>query len=192
VVDTETTGLDAAAGHRVVEIATILITDGVIGDAWSTLVRPGRPIPADASVVHGIDDAMVADAPAPDAAAAELRRRCGDHPLVFHNASFDLPFLRALLRAGASPPLFNPVIDTLGLARGFPGPGGNSLEALAARYGLPPDSHHRAGPDALRTARLLIALATRWEQERGVRSLDELAAISQDALRRERPRPQPV
>jgi len=183
VVDTETTGMSPAEGHALVEVGTVVVADGAFGETWSSLVRPGRAIPADASAVHGITDAMVADAPLPAPVAAELRRRCGDLPLVFHNASFDLPFLIALLREAGQPPLLNPVIDTLGLARGLGGPGGNSLGALAARMGLPREPQHRALGDARTTARLFLALSGRWESERGVRTLAELAAASQDMMR---------
>jgi len=183
VVDTETTGMSPSEGHALVEVATVALTDAAIGESWSSLVQPGRAIPADASSVHGITDAMVADAPPPAVVAAELRRRCGDLPLVFHNVSFDLPFLIALLRRAGLPPLLNPIIDTLGLARGLGGPGGHSLSALAARMGLPIEAQHRALGDARTTARLFLALSGRWETERGVRTLAELAAASQDMLR---------
>jgi DNA polymerase-3 subunit epsilon len=182
-VDTETTGLDPSQGHALVEVATVAIEGAALGEGWSSLVRPGRAIPADASAVHGITDAMVAEAPPPDAVAAELRRRCADLPLVFHNAPFDLPFLIALLRTTGQPPLLNPIVDTLGLARGLGGPGGNSLGALAARFRLPREPQHRALGDARTTARLFLALAAQWEAERGVRSLAELAAASQDVMR---------
>ena len=122
----------------------MVIDGGELGETWSSLVHPGRAIPPDASAVHGITDAMVEGAPPPETVAAELRRRCGDETLVFHNYPFDLPFLAALLRAGSAPPFYNPVVDTLGLARGLMGPGGNSLGALAARLGR--CAHHRATP----------------------------------------------
>jgi DNA polymerase-3 subunit epsilon len=182
-VDTETTGLSPADGDTLVEVATVTITDAATGETWSSLMRPGRAIPADAAAVHGITDAMVAEAPAPAIVAAELRGRCGDLPLVFHNASFDLPFLIGLLRQTGQPPLLNPIVDTLGLARGLGGTGGNSLGALAARFGLAKEPQHRALGDALTTARLFLELASRWEQERGVRTLAELAAVSQDLMR---------
>jgi len=133
--------------------------------------------------VHGITDAMVRAAPGPAAVAAELERRCAGLALVFHNAAFDLPFLAALMRRGGRPPLLHAVVDTLGLARGLFDQGGNSLGALAARFGLPAETRHRALGDALTTARLLQVLAARWESERGVRTVAELAAASQDALR---------
>lgn len=182
-VDTETTGLDPSAGHELVEVACVTIADGAIGETWSSLVRPARPIPADAARVHGITDAMVAGAPAPPDVAAGLARACGDTALVFHNASFDLPFLAALLRAGGRPPLVNPVVDTLGLARGVLQVGEHSLGALARRLDLPPEPAHRAAGDARTTARLFVLLAERWERERGVRSIAELAAASQDVVR---------
>jgi DNA polymerase III subunit epsilon len=183
VVDTETTGLDPAYGHALLEVATVVIEDGAMGDAWTSLVRPGRSIPADAVAVHGITDAMVVDAPPPERVAAELRRRCGPLPLVLHNALFDLPFLIVMMRQAGQPPLLSPIVDTLGLARGLIGVGGNSLGALAERFDLPREPRHRALGDAMTTARLFLALADRWERERGVRTLVELAAASQDALR---------
>jgi DNA polymerase-3 subunit epsilon len=182
-VDTETTGLSPNDGHALIEVATVSIDDGVIAEPWSSLIQPGRPIPPDATAVHGITDAMVAEAPAPAGVIAELRRRCGDATLVFHNASFDLPFLNAELRRAGEPPLFNPIVDTLGLARAFPGQGGNSLGALAARFGLPVEPRHRAPGDALTTARLFVELVRRGQQDRKAASLAELAAASQDLLR---------
>jgi DNA polymerase III epsilon subunit family exonuclease len=183
VLDTETTGLDPGQGHGIVEVACVALDDGEIGEAWSTLVDPGRPIPPDASAVHGISDLMVRDAPGPAVVAAELETRCAGRALVFHNAAFDLPFIGALLRRGGRGPLSHPVVDTLGLARGLFDPGGNSLRSLATRFKLPAETAHRALGDALTTARLLQVLAARWESERGVRSVAELAAASQDALR---------
>jgi DNA polymerase-3 subunit epsilon len=183
VIDTETTGMSPASGAELVEVACVTLDGGRIAGTWSSLVRPGRPIPPDATRVHGIDDAMVAEAPAPAVVAATLREACAELPLVFHNAPFDLPFLVALLRAAGQPPLFNPIVDTLGLARGLFGTGSNSLGALAARLELPRETAHRALGDAHTTARLFLALAERWERERGVRSLAELAAASQDVVR---------
>jgi len=183
VIDAETTGMSPSSGAALVEVARVELMGGAIGETWSSLVRPPHPIPPDAVRVHGITDAMVADAPEPSAIAGPLRAAIGDLPLVFHNASFDLPFLVALLRGAGQPPIWNPILDTLGLARGLFGPGSNSLGALAARLSLPVEPTHRALGDALTTARLFRALAERWEHERGVRSLSELAAASQDLMR---------
>jgi len=182
-LDTETTGMSPADGSALVEVASVTLESGAFGAEWSSLVRPGRPIPPEAVRVHGITDAMVADAAEPGAIAGRLRATCGDLPLVFHNAPFDLPFLEDLMRRSGQPPLFNPIVDTLGLARGLFDGGGNSLGALAARLRLPTQTAHRALGDARTTANLFLHLARRWEEEREVRSLAELAAVSQDVLR---------
>ncbi|MGH7741526.1 MAG: 3'-5' exonuclease [Candidatus Eiseniibacteriota bacterium] len=183
VLDTETTGFDPADGHELVEVASVMVENQAIAEEWSSLIRPARPIPPGATAVHGITDAMTASAPEAASVAAQLRARCADLALAFHNAEFDLPFLRALLRGAGQPPLVAPVVDTLGLARGLFGSGGNSLAPLARRLGLAPESAHRALADARTSARVLIELAKRWETERGVKSFDELAAISQDQVR---------
>lgn len=195
-VDTETTGMSPASGDRLVEVAWVEIVDGALGAEGSSLVRPGRPIPPDASRVHGITDAMVADAPAYREAGRALREACGDLPLVFHNAPFDLPFLVHLFLEAGAPALLNPIVDTLGLARGLSGTGGNSLGALASRLGLPAETAHRALGDARTTARLFLALVAEWEKpasardapaladfRRGPRTLASLAAASQDVMR---------
>jgi len=182
-LDTETTGMSPSQGHALVEVARVAVVNGAVADTWSSLVNPGRPIPADASAVHGITDAMVVSAPAPAEVGRALREGCGAATLVLHNAPFDLPFLNAMLRNSGLTPLWNPVIDTLGLARGLFGTGNNSLGALAAKLGLPKEPSHRALGDALTTARLFLHLAGRWQQEKGVTSLAELAAVSQDVVR---------
>ena len=189
VLDTETTGMSPAAGDRLVEVAYVPIVDGVIGEGWSTLVRPGRAIPPGATYVHRITDAMVADAPEYGDVGRVLREACVDHTLVFHNHPFDLPFLAALFVEAGAPALTNPVADTLGLARAASSASGgsHSLGALATRYGLPGEARHRALGDALTTARLFLLLAAEWEARRGMGlgppSLAELAADSQDRLR---------
>jgi DNA polymerase-3 subunit epsilon len=182
-VDTETTGFDPATGDRIVEVARVAIADGRLSEEWSSLVNPARPIPPGASEVHKITDAMVAQAPSVAEVGRVLREALADLPLVFHNAPFDLPFLKVLFEEAGVPPLSNPVVDTLGLARGLPGAGGNSLVALAAKFQLPPETAHRAIGDTRTTARLLLRLAEQWETQRGIRSLAELAAVSQDVMR---------
>jgi DNA polymerase III epsilon subunit family exonuclease len=182
-VDTETTGMSPVQGDRLVEVARVAVVDGALGEEWSTLVNPGRSIPAEAARVHGITDGMVAGSPRAAEVGRTLREACADWPIVFHNASFDLPFLIQFFRDAGAPALLNPIVDTLGLARGLFGPGSKSLGALAARLNLPAETPHRALGDARTTARLFIELAARWEQEKGVRSLLELAAVSQDLMR---------
>lgn len=183
-VDTETTGFYPAQGDRVTEVACVPVDDGAPGEGWSSLVHTSREIPAEVTRITGITPAMVAAAPAPAIAGATLRAACGERALAFHNAPFDLPFLAVLFAEAGVPPLANPVIDTLGLARGLNGTGGNSLVAVAKRLGVPdPDRAHRALDDARTTALVLVRLAAEWEERKGIRSLMELAAVSQDVMR---------
>lgn len=184
VMDTETTGFRVEEGHRLVEIAAVEIEGGrIVDDGWASLVHPGRPIPVDATRVHGITDAMVKDAPRPEAIGSGLRWRLGTTALCFHNAEFDLPFVRQFFDQAGAPEITNAVVDTLGLARSVYGTGRNSLGELNARLGLPSESAHRALGDARMTARVLILLAGWHERHKGIRTLDELAAYSQDIVR---------
>jgi DNA polymerase-3 subunit epsilon len=182
VIDVETTGWDPAA-DAIVEIAVVTVAGGETGGEWATLVSPGRPVPESATRVHGIDDRLLAGAPAPDEVAPAVRARCEADALALHNARFDLPFVNALLRSAGLASLLAPVVDTLGLARGLGDGEGNTLGELAQRFGVPHAGLHRALPDARVTAALLVRLAARWQAERGVRNLSELAAASLDALR---------
>jgi DNA polymerase III epsilon subunit-like protein len=189
VVDTETSGWSLAAGHAVIEIACVTIEDGVPRSEWSTLVRPRVPVEPGARMIHGIDDAELADAPPPQSVAPMFVAACGRSPLVFHHAAFDLPFLQSMVTQSGIRALDHPVIDTLGLARGLLGTGSNDLETLGTTLGVGEHIRHRALPDARTTARLLVALVPRWERERGTRSLAELAAASQDVVRATSKRP---
>ncbi|MEO5987696.1 MAG: 3'-5' exonuclease [Candidatus Eisenbacteria bacterium] len=182
-VDTETTGMSPQSGARLVEVARVAIADGALGEGWSSLVNPGVSIPPDATRVHGITDAMVAAEPIAVEVGPMLRSALGDAPLVFHNAFFDLPFLQQLFREAGVTMLMNPVVDTLGLARGLFSTGGNALGALTTKLGLPMEATHRALGDTRMTARLFLALAERWERDKGVRSVEELAAVSVDVMR---------
>lgn len=182
-IDLETTGWNPADGHVPIEIACVTIERGAIVETWSSLVNPRRPVPAAAREIHGIDDAMLEGAPDSSVVAPVFRKLCADLPLILHNAAFDLGFLRPMLREAGVAALYNPVIDTLGLARGLFGSGTNALGQLRLSLGLGPEPDHRAAGDARTAARALLELAPRWERERGVRSLAELAAASQDVLR---------
>ncbi len=155
VIDVETTGWNAAEDD-VVEIARVTVEDGTIAECWSTLIAPGRPIPADATRIHGIGAAALAGAPAAGPIARTFRGSLEGAALSAHHAAFDLEFLKVLFRRHGAPPLRQPVVDTLGLARGLFGSGGNELAVLAQRHGIAHDGPHRALPDARATAALLL------------------------------------
>ena len=153
--DTETTGLDPAAGDRIIEIAALeLVRDLPTGRQFHALVHPDRDIPAEASRIHGITLDQLEGKPRFAAIADDLLAFLGDVPLVAHNAPFDFGFLNAELRRLNRPPL-DPgrMVDTLALAKArFPGMP-NSLDALCRRFGI--DLSERTSHNALLDCRLL-------------------------------------
>lgn len=154
VVDFETTGLSAAGGDRVVEVA-IVRAEGASDQTpttYSQLINPQMVMPPRAQRIHGISDAMVGNSPTFGEKFREFSDLLDGAIFVAHNAGFDLEFLkRECHRAGLEPPNYCEVIDTLALARtvfGFPQCG---LGALAQRMQQPLHSHHRALADATAT-----------------------------------------
>jgi DNA polymerase III subunit epsilon len=137
VLDTETTGLDPQAGHRIVEIACIELLHHIpTGRDFHRYVNPERDMPTDALAVHGLTAEFLASHPPFAAVAAELLEFIGADPLVIHNAEFDLAFLNVeLARLDRAPFAFSHV-DTLALARQrYPGAPA-SLDALCRRFAI--------------------------------------------------------
>ena len=153
--DFETTGLDGR-NDRIVEIGALRFGPDGEGEAFQTLVDPGRPIPWQASKVNGISDAMVRGQPDLDVALPRFLAFAGGAVLVAHNAPFDLGFLKAgLARLGLKVPA-NPTADTCALARlALPGRRSYSLQNLAGEFRIDPGSAHRALDDARVCARLV-------------------------------------
>ncbi|GBD44169.1 DNA polymerase III subunit epsilon [bacterium HR40] len=138
VLDTETTGLDPAEGHRIVEIGAVeLVGHLPSGRYFQRYVDPERDIPEAARRVHNLTREFLAGKPRFAEIVDELLAFLGDSPLVIHNAAFDLSFLNFELERCGRPPIPpHRVIDTLTLAqRKFPGQP-NSLDALCRRFGV--------------------------------------------------------
>jgi DNA polymerase-3 subunit epsilon len=137
VVDTETTGLDPSAGHRIVEIAALELVHHVpTGRKFHCYVNPERDMPADAYAVHGLTAEFLAGHPPFTAAVDDFLTFVGGDPLIIHNAEFDLAFLNAELARLDRPGLRGPSVDTLSLARRrFPGAPA-SLDALCRRFSI--------------------------------------------------------
>jgi DNA polymerase III subunit epsilon len=135
VLDTETTGLDPAEGHRIVEIACVELLNHVpTGQTFHRYVNPERPVPPEAFAVHGLSDEFLAPYPPFASVVDDFMGFIGGDRLVIHNAEFDLAFLNAELRHIGRPPLAALAIDTLTLARRrFPGAPA-SLDALCRRF----------------------------------------------------------
>lgn len=156
VLDTETTGLDPADGHRLLEIGAIeIVHQSTTGRSFHALINPERDVPEDAARVHGHTAESLRDKPVFATIADEFLAFVGDAPIVIHNADFDLRFMNAeLTRAGRTPIGGERVVDTLALARkkhpGLP----NSLDALCDRYRI--DRSRRVKHGALLDAEILV------------------------------------
>lgn len=155
VLDTETTGLDPAAGHRVIEIGCLEMVHRIAtGATMHRYVQPERDIPEEAVRIHGITAEKLAGEPVFAAVADELLDFLGDSSVVAHNAQFDIGFLNAELeRAGRPPIAASRAVDTVAIARRkFPGAPA-SLDALCKRFGI--DNSARVRHGALLDAELL-------------------------------------
>lgn len=172
VVDVETTGLSPRYGDRVVEIGVLRIEAGR-ETVFQSYVNPQRPISPRAAAVHGITDEAVAVAPRFREIADRVWPLLDGAVLVGHNAPFDWSFLNAERRYLGLPPLDNPILDTLALARrhfAFPR---NNLGAIASELGIEVSVHHRALADALTTWQILKRFITELAA-RGMTSLEAL------------------
>lgn|GEM_PF-122994 len=173
-LDTETTGLDPAKA-RIVEIAAVRIGAGRADPqgALRRLVRPGVPIPPEASRIHGIDNAAVADAPSFETTWPEFSGFIGDAVLIGHTVGFDLAVLRSeCAQAGLAwqPPR---TLDTRLLAELVqPNLAGFTLDQLATWLGIAAEDRHSALGDAVTTARIFLALLPKL-REGGIRTLAE-------------------
>jgi DNA polymerase III subunit epsilon len=157
VLDTETTGLDPADGHRIVEIGCIeLVNHMPTGRVFHRHVNPERDMPEEAYAVHGLSAEFLATHPPFAAHAEEFLDFVGDGRLIIHNAEFDLKFLNAELRRLGKEKLSCDVEDTLALARRrFPGAQA-SLDALCRRFAIDLTARTRHG--ALLDCELLAAV----------------------------------
>ena len=155
ILDTETTGLDPASGHRVVEIGCVELVDRLpTGSTFQRYINPERGMPAEAQSVHGLTDEFLREQPLFAAVAVDFLEFISDSPLVIHNADFDLGFMNMeLKRAGHVALHSNRAIDTVLLARRkFPGAPAN-LDALCKRFAI--DNSGRELHGALLDASLL-------------------------------------
>ena len=155
VLDTETTGLDPAQGHRIVEIGAVELLNAIpTGHTFHVYLHPERDMPEEAFRVHGISLEFLTGKPLFAEIGAAFMDFLGGAKLVAHNAEFDMRFINAeLARIGAALIGADRIVDTLALARRkFPG-ASNSLDALCARFGV--DASRRSKHGALLDAEIL-------------------------------------
>lgn len=157
ILDTETTGLDPALGHRVIELAGVEVVNRCLtGRTFHRYLNPKRPSDPGALEVHGLTEEFLSDKPLFGEVAAEFLEFVREAQLVIHNAPFDTAFLDAELRRLDLPGIAahaSGVLDTLRLAKELHPGKRNSLDALCERYGV--DHSARTLHGALLDARLL-------------------------------------
>lgn len=158
VLDTETTGLEPADGHRIIEIGCVELLDRrLTGNTYHQYLQPDREIDAGAVEVHGITNEVLADKPRFADVAVEFLDFIRGAELVIHNAPFDVGFIDHEFSLLANPPgqvsQHCTVLDTLVLARHMHPGQRNSLDALCKRYDI--DNSQRDLHGALLDAEIL-------------------------------------
>lgn len=175
VLDTETTGLEPAEGHRIIELACLeLAGRRPTGRHFHRYVNPQRAIDVAATQVHGLTHDDLADKPKFEDIADEFLDFVSGCELLIHNAPFDVGFLNAELERIGRPRLdaVCTVSDTLELAREMHPGKKNSLDALCERYAV--DHSNRTLHGALLDAQLLADV---WlAMTRGQETLDMVMA----------------
>jgi len=158
VLDTETTGLDPAQGHKIIEIGCVeLLNRKLTGNHLHLYINPQREVDAGALEVHGISNAFLDDKPVFAAIVDVFLEFVNGAELVIHNAPFDIGFLDhelVQLKRGLGPMSeYCGVIDTLAFARKKHPGQKNSLDALCKRYDV--DNSQRELHGALKDAEIL-------------------------------------
>ncbi|MDH5488490.1 MAG: DNA polymerase III subunit epsilon [Rhodospirillaceae bacterium] len=154
-LDTETTGLDPKAGHRIVEIGCVeMINRVATGNVFHQYINPERDMPEEAKAIHGLSEEFLITHPVFAKTVDKFLEFIGTAQLVIHNAEFDMRFINAeLALVGKEPIAMERTTDTVRMARKkFPGAPAN-LDALCRRFNI--DNSNRELHGALLDARLL-------------------------------------
>lgn len=173
--DTETTGLHAEGGDRVIEVGCVeMVNRQLTGNNLHLYINPERASHEDALRVHGLTEAFLSDKPKFAEIAEQLLGFLAGAELVIHNAPFDIGFINAELKRLRKPPITDivgSVRDTLLMARDmFPGKA-NSLDALCRR--LEVDNSKRELHGALLDAELLAEVYIRLTRGQDALLMDE-------------------
>jgi DNA polymerase-3 subunit epsilon len=201
VLDTETTGLDARKGDRLIEVGCIELLNRIpSGREFHRFINPeGRDVHPDAERIHGISSASLKDKPVFAQVVGDFLEFIGNDTLVIHNASFDIGFLNAeLARVERAAISMDRVVDTLMLARRRHPAGPNSLDALCKRYGIDNSKRtkHGALVDSLLLAEVYVELLgerqSALELGRNQTAVAGQANRASTGTRRAKPRPAPL
>ena len=164
VVDVETSGLDPAAGARIIEIAAVRINQaGQIQDSMSSLINP-EDGNTGADWIHGITADMVADAPTFDQIFDDLARVMDNAIFVAHHAKFDEGFVASEVQLSGARLLTMPAICTYWLARNtVKGTDNFKLGTLATHFEISQESAHTALDDAKVVAQMLPLMLANYK-----------------------------
>src|SRR5215469_509667 len=193
VLDTETTGLDALRGDRLVELGCVEIFNRMpTGQTFHRHINPQRQVNPEALAVHGLSDEFLSDKPLFAEVVEEFLAFIGDAPLVIHNVSFDIGFINAELdRVKRIAIPRERLVDTLLLARRKHPGVSNRLDDLCSRDAI--DNSHRTKHGALLDAELLAEvyvdlIGARQSQLILASEISEIrVSVSGEAPRRQRP-----
>ncbi len=195
VLDTETTGLSTAQGHRIIEIGCVeLVNRRLTGRDYHSFLNPDRDIDAGAERVHGISSEDLENQPRFHEIVDEFLKYVAGAELIIHNAEFDVGFIEHELTLMKHPqPRISAhatVLDTLSLARKIHPGQRNSLDALCKRYEV--DASRRDVHGALIDSELLAHVYLAMTGGQTALLLDEDDGVAVGALLAARTGPQPA
>jgi DNA polymerase-3 subunit epsilon len=199
VLDTETTGLDPADGHRIVEIGGVeLVNHLPTGRNYHQYINPERPMPHEAERIHGLGDDFLSDKPVFARIADAFLDFVGEARLVIHNAAFDMAMLNAEFeRLGRERLPMSRAVDTLAIARRrYPG-AQHSLDALCKRFGVDNSAREKHGAllDSELLAEVYLELLGGRQQGlafSGAAGAADATGSNETAEFRAKPRPRPL
>lgn len=160
VLDTETTGFYYGGDDEIIELAAEKIVNGEVVDTFHRLIRPTRPIPFEATAIHGLDDDFVhANGVWAEEVFPPFGEFITDAVLVGHNIrKFDYPFIAShYLKLGLPVPK-NDLLDTLDLSRALLKLPNHKLGTIATHFNISISGAHRAAADVAMTRQILLKL----------------------------------
>ncbi|MEM6495176.1 MAG: DNA polymerase III subunit epsilon [Pseudomonadota bacterium] len=183
VMDTETTGLDAKNGDRLIELGCVEIVNRIpTGNEYHAFIFPeDREVHPEAEAIHGISNDFLQGKPLFREVVDSFLEFIGDSTLVIHNANFDVGFINMELGRLKMPAIeMDRVVDTLAIARRKHPAGPNNLDALCKRYGIDNSKRDKHGAiiDSLLLADVYVELLGERQAALGLGAQSDIAGSS--------------